>query len=98
MTGKERAKLRSIAQNLSPIYQLGKGGITENVLNGLSEALEAKELIKISVLNNADFTAKEIIDELSNKLNAEPISAIGNKIVLYKRSSREDIKHFEYNE
>ncbi len=95
-TSKQRSVLRSLAQNLEPVGQIGKGGITENVINSFSEVLEKRELIKITVLNNSESDAKELIQELADALNAEPVCAIGHKIVLYRRSKRKDIEHIKY--
>lgn len=93
LTTQERTKLKSLAQNIDAIFQIGKNGITENLINDLSVALDSRELIKITVLRNADFNAKQVIEELAEMLNAQPVQAIGNKIVLYKKSQRKDIKH-----
>lgn len=95
-TSKERSNLRSIAQTISPITQVGKGGVSENLIKSLSDALEARELIKISVLNNAEDDAREIAEELASGLNAEVVAVIGKKIILYRKSSRKDIKHIKY--
>ncbi len=95
-TSKERSNLRSIAQTISPITQVGKGGVSENLIKSLSDALEARELIKISVLNNAEDDAREIAEELANGLKAEVVAVIGKKIILYRKSSRKDIKHIKY--
>lgn len=92
LTTQERTKLKSLAQNIDAIFQIGKNGITENLINDLSVALDSRELIKISVLRNADFNAKQVIGELAEMLNAQPVQAIGNKIVLYKKSQKKDIK------
>lgn len=96
MTSKERAKLRSLAMNIQPIFQIGKGGVGEAMLTGLDEALEKRELIKISVLRACENTAKELIGELAARLGAEPVTAVGNKIVLYRRSENEKIQHIEF--
>lgn len=93
LTTKERTLLKSIAQNIEPIFQIGKNGLTDNLINDLSEALTARELIKITVLRNAEFTAKEIISQIAEILQAEPVQAIGNKIILYRKSKRKDINH-----
>lgn len=85
---KERAELRSAAQTIDSIFQIGKNGVTDNLITDLSAALDARELIKITVLKTADFTAKEIISELAARLNAEPVQAIGNKVVLYRKSEK----------
>ena len=95
-TSKQRSNLRSIAQNLTPIGQGGKGGISENMVKTFSETLEARELIKLSVLNNTDENPKDIAVELANLLNAEVVEVIGKKIVLYRRSSRKNFEHIEF--
>ena len=76
MTTKQRAYLKSLAMNLEPIYQIGKSSITPEFTTGIAEALEARELIKISVLKNCADDPKEVIQ------------VIGKKIVLYKRSKK----------
>ncbi|MBR4420700.1 MAG: YhbY family RNA-binding protein, partial [Clostridia bacterium] len=70
-TSKERSNLRSMAQTIQPITQVGKGGISENLIKSLSDALEARELIKVSVLNNNDDDPKDIAVELAEALGAE---------------------------
>ena len=95
-TSKERSNLRSIAQTIQPITQIGKGGISENLIISLSEALEARELIKVSVLNNNDDDPKAIASELERLLNAQTVAVTGKKIVLYRRSSKKDFKHIVY--
>ena len=94
-TSKQRSVLRSMAQTIEPITQIGKGGISENMLTMLSDVLDKRELIKITVLNNSEYTAKEIIEELCEKLGAEPVCVIGHKIVIYRRSKK-DIEHIKY--
>ena len=95
ITSKKRAKLRSIANNITPIFQIGKGGINDNLIQDLSNALDARELIKLTVLKNSEVKAKDIINDLCKKLNAEPISAIGNKITIYRYSTKEGVNHIE---
>lgn len=95
-TSKQRSNLRSIAQNLIPIGQVGKGGISENMVKSFSEALEARELIKISVLNNTDENPKDIAVEIAQQLNAEVVEVIGKKIVLYRKSSRKNFEHIKF--
>lgn len=94
ITSKQRSKLRALANGVEPIFQLGKGGITDNFIKQLDDALEARELIKFTVLKNADVTAKEIVNSLAEQLNAEPVGAIGNKVTLYRYSTKKD-KHIE---
>ena len=95
MTSKQRSKLKSIAANLSHVTQIGKGGITENLLNTLSEALEAREIIKVNVLQNAEADADTIAQNVAELLGAEVVYVIGRKAVFYRRSSRKDFEHIE---
>ena len=96
MTSKERKVLSGMGQKIDPIFQIGKNGLDGVIIKELSDALEARELIKVSVLRNCDFTAKELINDLCEELGAEPISCVGSKMVIYRRSSRKDIKHIEF--
>lgn len=96
MTTKQRSKLRSLAQTIEPIGQIGKGGISDNMVAGLSSALEARELIKVTVLKNAEDEAKYLADDLAAELNAEVVCTIGHKIVLYRRSQKDGVKHIEF--
>ncbi len=96
MTTKQRSKLRSLAQTIEPIGQIGKGGISDNMVAGLSSALEARELIKVTVLKNAEDEAKYFADDLAAELNAEVVCTIGHKIVLYRRSLKDGVKHIEF--
>ena len=96
MTTKQRSKLRSLAQNIEPVGQVGKGGLSENMISGLSDALEKRELVKITVLNNAEDDISDIAAELAEKLGAEVVCVIGHKVVLYRLSRKENIKHIEF--
>lgn len=93
LTSKQRSKLKSLAANLSPIGQVGKEGIGENMLASFSDCLEKRELIKINILENADGDPKELGRELAEKLSAECVIVIGRKAVLYRKSSRKDVEH-----
>lgn len=87
ITGKQRAYLRGLANDLTPIFQVGKNGVEEeSFLKQLSEALEARELIKIKVLENSGLSAREASDYICNAIGCEGIQAIGSKVVLYKKS------------
>lgn len=86
MTSKQRAALRSMANTLQPLYQIGKAGVTPAVTEQLDAALEARELIKITVLETAPQSPKETIEVLSERLHAEPVQCIGKKLTLYRRS------------
>lgn len=82
MTSKQRAQLRSMANTLQPLYQIGKAGVTPAV----TEQLEARELIKITVLETAPESPKDTIETLAARLHAEPVQCIGKKLTLYRRS------------
>lgn len=88
ITGKQRAYLRGLANNLDPIFQIGKNGIEDTFLKQLEEALEARELIKIKVLENSGLVAREASNTICEKIGCEGIQAIGSKIVLFKKSSK----------
>lgn len=96
MTSKQRSHLKSIAANLDPVSQVGKGGINDNMIKSLSDALEARELIKINVLTNAEEDARSLAAELALALRAECVAVIGRKVILYRRSLRKDFKHIEF--
>ena len=86
MTGKQRASLRKIAATLQPIFQIGKQGVTENLMKQLDDALEAREIIKITILETAGENTKELCNEIARELGAEPVQAIGSKFTIYRRS------------
>lgn len=89
----KRNYLRSLAQTIEPIFQVGKGGVSDTFIEGVSEALKKRELIKITVLNNTDSTVKELSYEIAEKTKSEVVCTIGHKIVLYKRSDLKGIEH-----
>ncbi len=91
MTGKQRAKLRAMANTIEAILYIGKEGITENTVKECYDALEARELIKGCVQQGAPLSAREALTELCNKTGAEPIQQIGRRFVMY-RPSRENPK------
>ena len=87
ITTKQRAYLRGLAAALDPVTQIGKNGITETVVKTLSDALEAHELIKVTVLETCPTSARETMDLLSGPLHAEQVQVIGRTIALYRRQS-----------
>lgn len=95
ITSKQRAFLRKQANGLEPIFQIGKGGITEELVLQLSNALEARELIKVHVLETAMLEIKQTCNELAERLGAEPIQAIGSKFVLYRQAKKEKNRKIE---
>ncbi|MBR2615986.1 MAG: YhbY family RNA-binding protein [Clostridia bacterium] len=89
LTGEQRAYLRSLANALPAKYQVGKQGFEDDAfLTQLREGLEKNELIKVSVLENADLSAREVSDAVCEMLGCEGVQAIGNKFVLYKKSKK----------
>ncbi|MEC2076484.1 ribosome assembly RNA-binding protein YhbY [Metabacillus fastidiosus] len=86
LKGKQKRYLRSEAHHLNPIFQVGKGGVNENMVKQISEALEARELIKINILQNCEEDRNTVADKLSKGAKAELVQVIGNTIVLYKES------------
>ena len=91
LTGKQRSYLKTLANGLEDLMQIGKGGVTENVIKQINDALDARELIKIKVLNNSMLEAKEIANEISEAVRAEYVQSIGNKFVLYRESKEKQI-------
>lgn len=88
LTGKQRAYLRGLANNIDPIFQLGKNGIEDTFLKQVEEALEARELIKIKVLENSGLETREASNYICEKIGCEGVQSIGSKMVLYKKSSK----------
>ncbi|SFA95285.1 MULTISPECIES: ribosome assembly RNA-binding protein YhbY [unclassified Bacillus (in: firmicutes)] len=86
LTGKQKRFLRAKAHHLNPIFQVGKGGVNENMIKQIGEALEVRELLKVSILQNCDQDRNEAAHELVEGSGAELVQIIGNTIVLYKES------------
>lgn len=86
LTGKQKRLLRSKAHHLNPIFQVGKGGVNENMIKQIGEALEVRELVKISILQNCEEDKDQVAGVLSKGTRAELVQIIGNIIVLYKES------------
>lgn len=84
-TSKQRARLRSLAQNLDPIFQVGKSSLTPEVTEAIREAFNTRELIKISVLKNCMDDPRELGEIIAERTGSELVHTIGKKIVLYKR-------------
>jgi RNA-binding protein len=86
LTGKQTRHLRSLAHHLNPIFQVGKGGVNDHLIKHINEALEVRELIKITVLNNSGEDRHEVGEQLAESAQAELVQVIGKIIVLYKQS------------
>ena len=89
MTSKQRAYLKSLAVNLDTIFQIGKGGVSDELCSQLLNALNARELIKIKVLETSPNSAKEASGLIAEKINAHIVQVIGTKIVLFRVSDIE---------
>ena len=86
LTSKQRAYLRGLGQSCPAIMQIGKGGITDNLLKTVSDALEARELVKLTVLENSGEQPRAVLDQICEALDAEGVACVGRKIVLYRES------------
>ena len=88
LTSKQRAYLRGLASNEDTIMQVGKGGISDNLIKTVSDALEARELIKLKVLENSGESPRSAAEALAAATNAEVVTVIGTKFVLYRESEK----------
>jgi RNA-binding protein len=86
MTSKQRAYLKGLAMTIDPIFQIGKSSVTPEFTEGIAEALEARELIKISVLKNCDDEINMLAHMVADRTHSEVVQVIGRKIVLYRQS------------
>ena len=89
MTSKQRAYLRGLANKIDAIFQIGKNGINDNLIKQLDDALEARELIKITTLETAPDSAKNLSFEISEKTNSIVVQIIGNKITLFRQKNKD---------
>jgi RNA-binding protein len=87
LTGKQKGFLRSEAHHLKPIFQVGKIGVNENMIEQISEALEKRELLKVSILQNCMEDKDTVAEQLSEGTKSDIVQIIGNNIVLYKEST-----------
>ena len=88
MTSKERAYFRSLANTMQPILHVGKNGINANLIKQRDDALEARELIKITVLETAGENVRDLAHEIASEIGADVIQVIGSKFVLYRKSKK----------
>ena len=88
LTSKQRAYLRSLAVHIDTIFQIGKGGVNENMTEQISNALEARELIKLRVLDNSGYTSREAAEEIAEIVGAEVVQTVGTRFVLYRESKK----------
>ena len=86
LTSKQRAYLRGLASNEDTIMQIGKGGISDNLIKTVSDALDARELIKLKVLENSEESPRSAAEALAEATNSEVVTVIGTKLILYRES------------
>lgn len=87
LTGKQRSYLKKLAHDIKPIAQIGKAGVTDNFLIQMTKALEAREIVKVNVLDNSFLDTKETANQVAKAIDAEFVQAIGNKFTIYKAST-----------
>ena len=91
LTSKQREALRSMANGIDTIFQLGKGGVNDNFITQVDQALTARELIKLRILENSMYSAKEAANEIAPLVNAEVVQVIGTKFVLYRQNKEKPV-------
>ena len=91
LNSRQRAQLRGMANTYDTIFQIGKSGVSENLINQVSAALFARELIKLKVLETAPASVREIAEEVAAGCGADVVQVIGSKFILYKHSNNKDI-------
>ena len=94
LTSKQRATLRGIASTYETIFQVGKGGISDTLVQQVSDALRKRELIKMHVLDNCPLDAREAAQELAEKTESEVVQVIGNRLVLFTRTPKAPVVKF----
>lgn len=91
LTGKEKRFLRSLANTMEPVVQVGKGSVNESVLFSLNEALEARELVKVRVLKNCLDEVAQVAEALAAQSKAELVQVIGRNVLLYRRHPKKPV-------
>lgn len=91
LNSKQRAALRGIASTTDTIFQIGKGGISDTLISQVSDALRKRELVKLRVLDNSMYTAREAAEEIAEKTGSEVVQVIGSRFVLFKRNPKEPV-------
>lgn len=86
LNSRQRAQLRGLANSLDTIFQIGKGSVTENTVKQVDDALEARELIKLRVLETSPVSSREAADEIAEKTHSDVVQVIGTRFVLYRES------------
>ncbi len=91
LTSKQRAYLRGIAQSYETIFQIGKGGISDNLIMQVNDALRKRELIKLRVLENSGLTSREAADAIAEQTASDVVQVIGTRFVLFKRNPQDPV-------
>ncbi len=91
LTSKQRAYLISMASKITPIFQIGKAGLTPEMITAISDALEKRELVKISVLKNCMDDPKELGQTVAERTRSQVVHVIGKKIVLFRVSKKKPV-------
>ena len=90
LTSKQRAYLNGLAQTMKPIIQIGKNGLNDQIKTSVRQALDARELIKLNLLQNTDEDAREVAEILEEEIGAEVVRVIGRVVILFKQSSKKE--------
>lgn len=91
LTSKQRAVLRGMANSMDMIFQVGKGGISDTLVAQTDDALRARELIKLRVLENSGYTAREAAEQLAEQTGSDVVQVIGSRFVLYRRNPKKPV-------
>lgn len=94
LTGKQKRFLRSEANSLTPIFQIGKNGLTVEMIKEFEDSLENKELMKVQLLQNTDWTASEAVDFIEENSDIAVVQKIGRVLVLFKPSDKEKYQRY----
>ena len=86
LNSRQRAQLRGMANDMETIFQVGKSGITDNIIKQVVDALEARELIKLRILENCPTSVRDTANEIAERANADVVQVIGTRFILYKQS------------
>ena len=93
LSKKQVKQLRAMANQLNPLLYIGKNDLTDAAVKQASETMDSHELLKVAVQDGSGLTAKEAADKLAGQIGAQVVQVIGNRFVLYRKSSRNDIEH-----
>ncbi len=94
LNSKQRATLKACASKIDAIFQVGKGGVGDAAVKSIGDALEARELVKISVLENSAETARDAGEAIAAATGSEVVAVIGRKIILYKQSAKPEKRKY----